>query len=385
MTGHAFLAPSASARWVRCALSASLEAAYPESEASPESLEGTAAHWAVQMLLQGVAISEGSQAPNGIAITDEMLQAAIVVRDDIRAQLGPDWSERLFVEHRVEIPRVHPQNWGTPDYFAWGRLGDGRLKLWIWDFKFGHEVVEAFENWQLIDYTAGCLSHAKIDGLGEQNVVVDMRVIQPRAHHRDGIVRNWMVIASDLRTYWNRLEMAADDATSTTPTCTPHPEACKNCNGRHACEGLQRAAYWAADYGQKSGAINLPPHALGLELRALKRAQALLNARVTGLESEVEATIKRRERVPFWILESSPGRLSWTQPNSAVLAYGEMLGLKLAKPTEPITPTQAKALAKAAQLPESLIDAFASRPSSAAKLTYDDGTKARLTFASSVA
>ena len=385
MTAHAFLAPSAAARWVRCALSASLEAAYPEREASPQSLEGTAAHWAVEMLLRGTPIAVDTQAPNGVAVTLEMLEAATTVRDDIVSQLGIEWQSRLFIEQRVSIPRVHSENWGTPDYRAWGQFPDGRLKLWIWDFKYGHGVVEAFENWQLIDYVAGCMSEAKLDGLQEQNTVVDMRVIQPRSYHRDGPVRSWIVKASDLRGHINRLAMAAEDATSIKPTASPHPDACENCKGRHACEALQRAAYASADRGQSSGAVDLPPHALGLELRALKRAQALLDARVTGLEAEVCATIKNKQTVPFWMFETTPGRLAWNKPAAEVLALGEMLGLELAKPLEPVTPTQAKAAAKAKKVPESIIDAYASRPAGSSKLSYDDGTRARLTFSSRVA
>jgi len=385
MAEHAFLAPSSAHRWVRCALSASLEAAYPETEASPASMEGTAAHWVVQECLYRRPPEIGMQAPNGVAVDAQMLEAAEIVSDDIRAALGPNWAQMLVVEQRVVIPRIHAQNWGTPDYRAWSRLGDGRLMLHAWDFKYGKGIVEVFENWQLIDYVAGCLGEAKIDGFGEQNTVVDMRLIQPRAFHRDGVVRSWKVLASDLRAQWNRLEMAADDATSAQPTCSPDPVACKHCRARHACEGLQRAAYSAADKGSQRGALDLPPHALGLELRTLKRDAALLDARISGLEAEADARIKAGQRVPFWTRESELGRLSWTRPAPEVLALGQMMGVDLAQPVEPITPTQAKTKLRAAKLPDTLIDAYANRPTSAAKLVPDDGIKARLTFASSVA
>ena len=381
MSAHAFLAPSSAFRWVRCALSASLEAAYPETEASPSSLEGTAAHWVVQMLLQGTPVALGMQAPNGVAVTQEMLEAAELVRDDILATLGPDWAKYLVIERRVQIPRVHPtHNWGTPDYRAWSRLNNGRLCLRVWDFKYGHGIVEAFENWQLIDYTAGLLDEAGIDGLQDQETVVDMVVIQPRAFHRDGPVRRWRVVASDLRPYINRLTNAAGEALSPNAKATPTPEGCENCLGRHACEGLQRAAYMAADKAQQYGALELSPHALGLELRALKRAQDLLAARVSGLEAQAVASIKAGRLVPFWVMESAPGRLAWTKPAPEIFALGEMLGLKLQKDPEPITPTQAKAAAKAAKIDGALFDAYAVRPAGAAKLVADDGTKARLTF-----
>lgn len=381
MSEHAFLAPSSAARWVQCALSASLEAAYPETEASPASLEGTAAHWAVQMLLQGTPVAIDTQAPNGVAVTLEMLQAAELVRDDILQTLGADWAKYLAIERRVQIPRVHPQNWGTPDYRAWSRLNNGRLCLHVWDFKYGHEIVEAFENWQMIDYTAGILGEAGINGQQDQETVVEMVVIQPRAYHRDGPVRRWRAVASDLRAHINRLAMAAEDATSVKPTASPHTDACKNCKGRHACEALQRAAYFAADYGKHYTPLELTPHALGLELRTLTRAKALLEARVSGLEAQAASKIKSGTLVPFWSLESSPGRLAWSKPVGEVMALGQMLGLDLAAEPDVITPTQAKAKAKTAKIAPEIFDAYATRPAGSAKLTIDDGSKARRIFA----
>lgn len=384
MSEHAPLPPSSAHRWVLCAMSASLEAAYPETEASPQSLEGTAAHWAVQMLLQGTPVAVDTQAPNGVAITLEMLEGAELVRDDIVQTLGSDWATYLVIERRVQIPRVHPDNWGTPDYRAWSRMANGRLCLHIWDFKYGHEIVEAFENWQLIDYTAGALHEAGINGLQDQEVVVDMRVIQPRAYHRDGPVRSWRVVASDLRAYFNRLEMAAEDATSTQPTASPHPDACKNCKGRFACEANQRAAYFAADYGKHYRPLEMSAHAMGLELRELTRARALLDSRVSGLEAQIASRIKSGERVPFWMFESNPGRLAWTKPAAEVVAFGQILGLDLAAEPDVITPTQAKAKAKAAKIAPEIIDAFAARPAGAIKLVQDDGSQARKIFWRSV-
>lgn len=378
MSTHAFLAPSSAFRWVRCALSASLEEAYPETEESPSSLEGTAAHWAVQMLLQGTPAAVGAQAPNGVAVTQEMLEAAELVRADVAATLGPDWAKSLVIEKAVQIPRVHPtQNWGTPDYRAWRWQPNGILRLTVWDFKYGHGIVEVFENWQLIDYAAGLLD--EMHGYADE-IEVELVVIQPRAFHRSGTVRRWITSSAALAPYFDRLAAAASAALGPTPFATPTPEGCKNCAGRHACEALQRTAYVAADTAGRYGALDLSPHALGLELRSLKRAQALLEARVSGLEAQAAAAIKSGQLVPFWVMESTPGRLAWTKPAAEVFALGEMLGLKLQKDPEPITPAQAKAAAKAAKIDGALFDAYATRPAGAVKLVADDGSKASLTF-----
>ena len=357
-----------------------MEAAFPETEETPEAAEGTAAHWVALdcMLMAGRVPAVDEVAPNGQHVTAEMLEAARLVYDDVVATLGPNWRQMLIVEQRVTIPRVHPQNWGTPDIRAWQQLPDGRWMLHIWDFKYGHKLVEAFENWQCIDYGSGALSEAKMDdGSSDQNTFLSICVIQPRAHHRDGPVRRWKVRASDLRGHINRLHMSAVEAVGDNPKCYPEPEACENCRGRHACEALQRAAYRAVQIGYASQPLELSPHAVGLELRLIQRAEGFLKARRTGLEEHATSLIKRGKPVAFYALESAEGRLKWDKPTAEVLMLGQLAGVNLAAPVEPITPTQAKKLAPALA---TTIDAFSSRPVGASKLVPDDGSKARRIF-----
>lgn len=381
MTAHALLAPSSAFRWVFCPLSASLEAAYPETEPSPASLEGTAAHWVVEMQLRGTPVALGDIAPNGVTVTRDMLEGAELVQADIVAALGRNWSDVLFIEKCVQIPRIHPtDNWGTPDYFAWAQpsVTEDHDTLRVWDYKFGHGIVEAFENWQLLDYAIGILGDAYLP-----ETVLELIVVQPRAYHRDGPVRRWRIRAGDLGQYFLRLRESAALATGPNPPALVTTEGCANCRGRHACEALQREAYRAADKAKEFGAFDLSGHALGLELRELRRAQDVLKARVSGLEEEAAARIKKGERVAFWMMESTPGRLAWTKPVQEVLVLGQMLGLDLAKEPDAITPTQALAAAKAAKLPAELFDAYTVRPSGAVKLSPDNGDLARLTFSTS--
>lgn len=382
MGAHAFLAPSSAARWVKCPASPTLEARYPQADDTPDTMLGTAAHWAAEQTLRGAPPALDSLAPNGVPVDAEMLDAAEMVYNDVRDALfpyyGQNWRAALVIEQRVTIPAVHPtHNWGTPDLRAWARLPDGRLLLFVWDFKYGHKIVEAFENWQLIDYTSGLLTEAGVNGLTDQQTVVDLRVIQPRAFHRDGPVRSWRVMASDLRGYVNRLRNSADEATGGNPSARPDPDACENCNARHACEALQREAYRAMETAYRAQSLDLDATALGLELRFIKRAKALLEARESGLEEQATARIKRGESVAWFAMESSPGRAVWTRPVDEVLALGQMVGQNFAKAPEPITPTQAIKLAP--QL-EKLVQAISTRPTGSAKLVPDDGTRARRVF-----
>jgi len=372
---HAFLAPSAAHRWVHCALAPTLEASYPETEKSAAALEGTAAHWVAQQFLERAELAEVGDVtePVGVRVTQEMRDAALLLHDEFLRTLGLSWASVLQVEKPVQAHMIHEQNWGTSDYYAIVE-GPEEVTLYLWDFKFGHRLVDVFENWQLINYAFG-IAYEHIQH-GGRRVTIDMRIVQPRAFHRQGPVRSWRVDLGDLRGYVRRLATAAAAACEPNPKATPTPSGCKHCKGRHACEALQREAYQAADLAQEAQALDLPPQALGLELRTLARAQALLDARVSGLEAQAVAQIKWGDLVPFWALEPSQGRKAWTASSDAVLAMGQLWGVDLAKPPEAITPTQAVK----AGVPKDLIDAYSARQPGAVKLTADNGDKARQIF-----
>ena len=81
------------------------------------------------------------------------------------------------IEERVAIPAVHANNWGTPDTWIFGHNAtSGRARLVVIDYKFGHEFVEVFENWQLVDYLFGILQELGISG--EAAALVDVEEAQ---------------------------------------------------------------------------------------------------------------------------------------------------------------------------------------------------------------
>lgn len=384
---HAFLAPSAAARWVACPGSALMESRYPEQGDKEAAEEGTAAHWVFTQRWDGwapeVLMQEG-KAPNGVPLTREMMEGAQLLVDDIQAvqreALGP---VQPVIEQRVQIPRVHAfANWGTPDVRMWVyHVFSGTLTLYVWDFKYGHKHVDAFENWQLLDYAAGILDERR--DVPPERITVVLRVVQPRSYHRDGPVREWRLSAKEMEPYVFRLSMAAEDATSPQPECKPQPEACENCNARHACEALQRAAYRGMDLARQAQASDLSPPALGLELRYLTDARDLLNARITGMSAQAEGMIRQGVAVPHWKMEAAGSREKWNKPDAEVIALGSMMGAQLAKEPEAITPTQARAALKKVGLPDDVLAAYAARQSGAVRLTVDDGSDARKVFTKS--
>lgn len=371
---HSRVAPSSAARIKQCPGSVSMQNQYPEPEGT-EAAEGTAAHWVLQQFLTvgDAGLDEGVIAPNGVVVTREMMEGAEMGLAAVRRVLdmyGPTTVPAIEVP--LKITRLHAECFGTPDLRAWFRQPSGRLLLWIADYKFGHRYVEVFENDQLVCYAAGAIDEAQQSDL---DVDVLFTIVQPRAFHRDGPVRHWRTLAVALRAQTNIISNAMHEALGGEPKLRVSPE-CRDCTARHACPALQAAAQDACDLAMRAEPLNLTDEQRGVELAYLKRAQALLDARVAANEEQILATLRRGGAVPGWGIEVGAGRKRWKMPDEKVISIGRMLGVDLAKPVEACTPNQA--LDKG--MHPDLIAQYSEQPRGAATLVRDDGSKARRVF-----
>lgn len=352
-----------------------MEATYPEvpSLDDNDAAEGGAAHWALAQMLWGVIVKPGDVADNGTVVTEEMLEAADVMVDDVRREgAGAQW----IIEQPVQIPRTHPLAWGTPDLRFWLQQPNGRLALFVYDFKFGHRYVDAYMNWQCLEYVSGALSEAKIDGGRDGFVDVVIKIAQPRNYNAGGPIREWRTVADDLRGEFNRLSNSAHEALSDNAKLQPGPE-CRDCKARHACPSLQRATWVDIDRSIQVSPVDMPPEAAGLELRDLTRAIERMKARAGGLEEQLLGEARRGKPTPGWRVQHGSGRTVWKAPPEQVLAMSAFYPhVKLAKPLEPLTPKQAIK----AGLPAEVVAQMAHTPSGAAELVEDDGTFTRRIF-----
>lgn len=356
---------------------------YPETEESVDSAEGTATHEIGAEIIQRGATGRGSDsttwvgetAPNGVVWTEEMFDAAKMYADDVVSVMrerdifgGPDFG----IEQQIDIKRVHDLQFGTPDFYLFDRSkGD----LFIWDFKYGHGVVEAFENWQAINYLAGLIDLLGINGEQDQHITVHIRIVQPRAHHRDGPIREWTTIASNLRGHINTLNANAHKAMSAdAEICTG--DHCKNCTARHACPAALKAGMNFLEVTQQPLPVELTPEALGVQLAIVTRGRKQLEYLESAYKEQVKGLIRGGKLVPGWMTENSFGREKWIQPVEEVVAMGDMLGTDLRKPQEAVTPNQARKLGVDA----SVITAYSSTPRTGLTLVPDNGNKAKQVF-----
>ena len=357
---HAPLSPSAASRWVACTGSVSMCQQFPESADSPKSMEGTAAHWVCAEFLAGRdQIALGTLAPNGIAVTQEMIEGAQMYYDAFPADaIGPGGS--LVVEYRVSAPSIHPTD-------CWGTLDARYIKngtIYIKDYKFGHAYVDVFENWQMIAYAAATLD--EMPGLNDQLMRFEFTIVQPRCFHADGPVRTWSVQASDLRGYFNKLRAAAEKALSPLASLEVGPH-CAYCPAIHACPAAQQAVQSTFDLAQTPIPSPLDPASLSLLLRRVKAAMGTLKAMGGGLEEEAESRIRQGERIPGFDLIPGRGKTEWNKSLDEVQSLGVLLGADFRK-AGCVTPIQAKKMLKDRGMDEGIVAAYSEAKSGALQL-----------------
>lgn len=351
-----------------------MEAAYPEEDDSEEAREGTAGHHYVTEGLEGRVVTVGSLAPNGYPINQEMVTHGKRYIDDVQAtlaELGP--GTLLRVETKVFAHQlVHPDNEGTPDTFA---VNLARRRAIIWDYKYGHGYVDAYQNWQIVDYWAGVFEGLGLTRDDTRDLHCSSRVIQPRNYHPDGPVRRWDCMADEI---WDLIEgvlrPAAWGAKGPNPPTQTGPH-CKDCKAAHACPANMRAAANYRDVAGKAIPMDLPGDALGEEIRQNTLALARLQARKTALEEDAMSRIKRGQQVQGWTRGYSDTREAWTVPPAQVIAIGDLLGVNL-RNDKPVTPNQARDLG----VDDTVIRAYAKKPQGTAKLVPIDSKAAAKVF-----
>jgi hypothetical protein len=362
--GHAILAPSSAEQWGPggCPASVNMQAMFPEPEDSPDTLEGTAAHYVASEGLLGRTVAEGDTAPNGQLIDREMVEDVEGV-----IQHWPSWT--LYVEERVDMHvNAHPDCDGTPDAVV---VDDENHRVFVWDFKYGHRYHDVFRHWQLVLYAIGVMERDRTRRADWPRWSFTLTIVQPRNYHPDGPVREWTFGGGELIGYATDLQAAAIAARSPVPEFKTGTY-CRDCTAAGNCGPLQREALRYVDMAQKGQPVQLGEHALSYELRLIKTAVKRLEARKNGLEAEALAMVRRGVNLPHWKGEYAYGREKFTDENTpeVIAALGDVFGVDLRKPLAVLTPTQARK----AGIPADVIKPFSHVPRGALTLVEFDET-----------
>lgn len=387
MSGHSIISPSSAHVWGApggCRGSVTMAAAYPEDD-SEAAREGTTVHGiAVEMIeaatRAGIGYPPpswvGGHAANGVIIDQDMYDAAEMYAADVAAVIqrtGVLAAPHLGIETRVSAPMIHELSEGTPDAFLYA---PHTRELFIWDLKYGFGVVNVFENWQLINYAAGIMYRLGLSGIDDQNTTVIFRIVQPRAFHRDGPIREWKVNGADLRGYVNQLHAGAHEALGPNATTRSGPH-CRYCPARANCVAAIDAGvslYEAANYPLP---VELNAAAIAAQYTITTRAVKHLESMAVALEEQIKSMIRGGVNVPGYRAETGYGRVTWLPAYAPgdIAALGDMLQIELRDP-KVITPAQASKKG----IPADIIAAYSAAPATGVKIVHDTGDKARQIF-----
>ena len=367
-SAHIWGAPDGCPGWVAA------NQAYVETEEGEEAREGTAAHELGETMIKARNIFSrdftiGTPASNGVVLTDEIYESSEIYAKDVLAVMAETGIEPS-VENRVHAPHIHAESWGTPDTYL-----THEMRLIIWDFKHGHEKVEAFENWQAINYFHGIINELQLSPDLAARLEVEIRIVQPRAYHRDGVIRIWKTTGSTLLALGEHLRRGAAAGLGSNPPTRSGPH-CKHCPGRHACSAALEGGLSLYEAARTWLPAELSPEALGLQLAIVKRARKQLEYLESGYESQVDALVRSGVQVPGWMTEPKFGREKWNKPVEEVLQLGDILKHDLRKPQQAITPNAARKLG----VDESVITEYAIKPRDGTAVVPDNGNKARQVF-----
>lgn len=363
------LRPSAAGLWVRCAGFATLAARFPELPGdNTVREEGTAGHWAAYEIGNNRPVPEGTIAPNGVELTEEILDGVAEYLAVLRS-----WGTPVYLESQVAIPSIHKECGGTVDAWSWDAVN--RI-MRVADLKLGYQPVDPFELWQLLAYVRGVLDYLQaIHGQFTEHFTVEMIIVQPRGYGHD-TVKTWRTNSEKLIPYMHRLRIAAEHAVAYRDgqyalkvgsekgafTAGPH---CLNCSANANCATLQAAGLQLIDVSTDHGELVQTYDQAAAELRRIDRAIETLKARQSGLEGKVTYGIQKEGYIHRnFEVGGGRGKLAWVDDKMMqAVALAKVLGVDILKPIQALTPTQAKA-----KLPGTVLDAFTVHKSGALKL-----------------
>lgn len=234
---HASLSASTSSRWMNCPGSVNLCLTVPKRPSSPAAEEGTAAHEAAALCLQeGRDLSELiGRNFNGFEVDEAMVEALQVYVDYVTNLLAmKGQTAQLFVEKKFDLSWLRHDMWGTND----SGIAVPNEELTVIDLKFGMGVlVEVAMNPQLLYYGLGALH--ELNGNFE---TVKLVIVQPRARHKDGPIREFVIDVAELEA-WGTTLAAAADATRRPDAPLVAGEHCRWCDASGVCPELAKLAF----------------------------------------------------------------------------------------------------------------------------------------------
>lgn len=235
---HARYAMSSAATWLSCTASAGLAATVPPMPDEEYSLEGTAAHKLLETCLyKGVHDAElvrqdlsVADIPNYDMLKPDVVEAVQTCLDHVLDLAIQDDKATVRPESRVLFEPAPDKCYGTCDIIV---VLPTLKRVHIIDFKAGAgKIVEVEENDQAMGYAVAAITTHNLP----RDFQYFLTIVQPRAHHKNGAVRQWPVSMARLDMQADMMFEAIRDGESENPMFAPSPERCRWCAAAAVCK-----------------------------------------------------------------------------------------------------------------------------------------------------
>lgn len=313
---HAKFAPSSASRWLACPGSIMLSEHAPPQKDSKYSLEGTKAHTLLEDVLKEFLKPKGN--PYTLirklrkSFDDQVMLDHVVNTFETIKKIIPHEGCEVLSETKSKCDFIHAEFGGTADAVIVEEMG----RLYVIDFKYGAGVaVDAHDNEQMASYALGIAHKYKFNFID-----CEMIIIQPRAEHRDGPVRSWVLTMEGLMSWEAKfragIEAALDpiDPQLIPGTGRGPDNHCHWCPAKPICPAVSTGALARAraEFSPIEGAKF--PKIEGIQIAHLGPTLEALDALeiwAEGVREHAVQVLERGEKIDGWELVPTRAQRKW--------------------------------------------------------------------------
>lgn len=316
---HAELGASNASRWMACPGSIRLSREVPVPTTTAFAQEGTQAHAVAELCLAKNVAPDffvGMEI-EGAIVSEEMAEHVRVYVDHCRSWMTV--ADEVWVERKFNLGALNPPGpmFGTADFVAYVA---STKTLVITDLKYGQGVVvEAVGNPQLRYYALGAaLSLAPRSCYPIEQVV--MQIVQPRALHPDGVIRQEVISYSDLIEFGAELMAAAKHALGPDAPLVPGEKQCRFCPASGACPAQRDYAQQLAqiEFSVAPAAVPTPDTLSSAQLAQMMPTLDVVEDYIRAVRAQIAARLDAGDDVPgFKLVQKRPVR-RWTEQDDIV-------------------------------------------------------------------
>lgn len=252
---HRRYSPSQADRFFACRGSNNLLKRVPVRPTSPYAQEGTNAHEVLEAALKNGERNAQVAHENWTTLFFETLDdgqnefylSIQIALDHIYSILDAHPDAVMWVERFVDPPLTSAPG-EAGGYCDVAIFVPSLRVLFVIDYKHGAGVAKAVKgNNQPLQYAAGFLyeDNALVDPADVDSVV--LCIIQPRAFHHDGIIREHEITPFEVWEYLEELEEVILDCEREDAPLTPGEDQCRFCDARTLCPARETMALQVAN------------------------------------------------------------------------------------------------------------------------------------------